>query len=500
MTTPVTSQVTTPQAAEYLPASLTFLIANFQSFITIKLESSNYFAWKSQVENALKATSLFAFADGSYEIPPPETQDTSGNTIPNPNFVRWQTIDRMLLSCLMATLTPSILPHVVGSHHTFQIWTKLEEKFSVLSRTHILDLKKRLYSLKKTTSMEKYLDSVKEIVQKLEASGSVMDDGEIVFHTINGLPEEKYLSLKQTIRTQCATTSLSFSAVSAMLMSEDFYLDDSHDTPSSTILLAQLHGSGSQGVPTVVQPSASSQIGSQAGPFQYPIQFGAQAPQFGSSSSQIPIFNPPNFGHNNFGGNRFNRNQNRPKGGPSFFKNAFPMDFPFPIGSCQICGRFNHQASTCYYRQNLGYRPPSFGYSTQVPSHGHGFSQSDHFLGQGFSPSPGQGSHGFQSSFGQGFQSPRPQALMLSGNSIPPYISGPLYPSPQGYGSYGSGYPSGFASEPNPLPWFNGSSGQQGSGSGFYGGPPPSSSPWYFDSGATSHLKLSQLHQLIQLC
>lgn len=219
----MTSQSAAPssQSAEYIPPSLAFLIANFQSFITVRLESSNYFAWKSQVENALKANSLFAYADGSFEIPSPEAQDASGNTIPNPAYSRWQTVDRMLLSCLMATLTPSILPHVVGSDHTFQIWSKLEEKYSVHSQTHILDLKRRLYNLKKTTSMEKYLDSVKELVQKLEASGSHIDDAEIVFHTVNGLPEEVYLSLKQTIRTQCATTSISFSAVSAMLMSED---------------------------------------------------------------------------------------------------------------------------------------------------------------------------------------------------------------------------------------------------------------------------------------
>lgn len=216
---------------------------------------------------------MFAYADGSFETPSPETQDASGNTIPNPAYSRWQTVDRMLLSCLMATLTPSILPHVVGSDHTFQIWSKLEEKYSVHSQTHILDLKRRLYNLKKTTSMEKYLDSVKELVQKLEASGSHIDDAEIVFHTVNGLPEEAYLSLKQTIRTQCATTSISFSAVSAMLMSEDLYLDHSNEASSSTILLAQHQGSVNQVTPTG-HPAFTSQvpqIPSSSSAFQYSV-------------------------------------------------------------------------------------------------------------------------------------------------------------------------------------------------------------------------------------
>lgn len=158
------------KTVESIPSSLSFLIANFQSFITIKLDSSNYFAWKSQIENALKANNLFPYLDGSIAIPASEIQDASGNNISNPEFVKWQTVDLMLLSCIMATLTPSILPHVVGSNYTFQVWAKLEAKYSILSQTHMLDLKKRLYSLKKTTSMEKYLDFVKELVQKLEAS------------------------------------------------------------------------------------------------------------------------------------------------------------------------------------------------------------------------------------------------------------------------------------------------------------------------------------------
>lgn len=113
---------TSTTSTAYLPPSLAFLIANFQSFITIKLDSSNYFAWKTQVENALKATSLFHFVDGSRPTPPPCLVDASGVQTPNTEFASWTTVDRMLLSCLIATLTPSILPHVVGSDHTCQLW------------------------------------------------------------------------------------------------------------------------------------------------------------------------------------------------------------------------------------------------------------------------------------------------------------------------------------------------------------------------------------------
>lgn len=82
----------------------------------------------------------------------------------------------MLLCCIIATLTPQNLPHVVGAKHTHDLWSKSKEKFSVLSRTHIQELKNRLYTLKKNTSMEQYLDYIKGILLKLEASECHMDD------------------------------------------------------------------------------------------------------------------------------------------------------------------------------------------------------------------------------------------------------------------------------------------------------------------------------------
>lgn len=207
--------------SSHLPPTLAFLIANFPSFISVKLDNSNYFTWKTQVENALKANSLFEYADGSLGIPPSYVVDTSGNKNPNPTFEQWQIVDRMLFSCLIATLSPSVLPHIVGSTYLFQLWNKLEEKFNVLSRSHVHDLKRKLYSLNKTGTMEQYLDFIKEIVQKLAASGSYVDDEELVFHTLNGL-KTGFKSLKQTVRSR--PESFTFSSLTSLLMAEDLHM------------------------------------------------------------------------------------------------------------------------------------------------------------------------------------------------------------------------------------------------------------------------------------
>lgn len=409
----------TSSSTEYLPASLSFLIANFQSFVTVKLDSSNYFAWKTQIENALIANSLFDYATGLVQVPDSEIEDPTGNKVSNPAFEKWGTIDRMLMSCIIATVTPSVLPHIVGSKRTCEVWTRLEEKFSSLSRTHIQDLKCRIYSLKKTTSMEQYLDSIKVLVQRLEATGSHMEDEELVFHTLKGLPDPTYRSFKQAIRTRFETAPLTFSGLVSMLMAEDLYLD-TEQVDTSTILLTQ--GGNTSSSTTPQNAAGTSLISQTSQPFQFPVSFGAQAPQFGPMYPQMP-----SSGHQSYGGNRSNRNYSsgqRSYGGNRNNRN-YSMDFSFPPGSCQICGKTNHQASHCYHRQNLGYRPPQFG------------NQSGNQFGNQFGMSS-------QNQFGmlpQGSSSSqRPQAFMLNvdnfGNSNQGYVYSPYSPNLQQQPSY----------------------------------------------------------------
>lgn len=322
----------------YLPPFLSFLIANFQSFITIKLDSSNYFAWKTQVENALKATSLFHFVDRSGPIPSPSLVDISGVQTPNPEFVAWNTVDRMLLSCLVATLTPPILPHVVGSDHTHQLWTKLEEKFSLLSRSHILDLRRKIYSLNKTGTMEQYLDYIKGIIQRLAAFGTQMDDEELVFHTLNGLKSEGYDSLKQTIRTRI--DDMTFSSLSSLLLAEELHLTPDADFASS-ILVTQHH---LQSAPSHVASTSNTQSVPHLSPSgilptsvpPLPFQFPNPAP---TSHQLLPTFPTPQYN-----GPRFTRNPNRFKGNqfaPSQFSKSFSPGFQsYPSYQGQPQGQF----------------------------------------------------------------------------------------------------------------------------------------------------------------
>lgn len=463
-----------------LPSSLSFLIANFQSFITIRLESSNYFAWKTQVENALKANDLFDFVNGSVLAPVSYVLDASGNKVVNPEFTRWTTVDRMLLSCLIATLTPSILPHIVGSDHTSQFWNKLEEKFSLLSRSHIHDFKRRLYNLNKTGSMEQYIDSIKEIVQKLAASGHFVEDEDLIFHALNGL-KTGYSSFKQTIRTR--TEPLSFSTFASMLMAEELHVENENSNITS-ILLTQNTGSANTSFQPGVHPSNGSPLPPllpQSQPYQFPFPAPQQQQLYPSSYSGNQRNNRPN--------QRNTRYQNSNSG-----------------GGCQICGKTNHLAYLCYHRKNLSYRPMgNFGGNSGNfgGTSGNFGGSSGNFGGNSGSSRGPNGGYGSQGNYGNAGHTSQASAGYGPPNGAgfgPPNGSSSSTP-PSGFSGFGGGSgpmppASALFTTTDPMGYYN-----SGPSDGDYAlgvnhayasqqsvNPTPPPAPWFLNSGATSHV------------
>lgn len=166
-----------------LPPSLAFLISNFHSFVTIKLDATNYLLWR-----IMRANGFYEYLDGSIVCPPTHIQNTEGTLVPNSKFALWKLIDTQLLMCLTASLSPSTLPYILGLHHAWQVWISLSNRYNSLSKSHVQDLKGRLYTITKTSTIEKYVDTIKEYAQKLVAAGSPVDDEDLIFHTLRGLP------------------------------------------------------------------------------------------------------------------------------------------------------------------------------------------------------------------------------------------------------------------------------------------------------------------------
>lgn len=208
------------------------------------------------------------------------------------------------------------------------MWESLSTRYNFLSETHVQELRDQLYNLSK---IEAYIDNIQDLAKKLVAAGSPVDDDELVFRALQGLPTV-FNGLRTTVRVvRTRGHNVCFAELVTMMKGEEKQLSkatsevDVHSTVlvASHSNLSQSHTpSGSSATPTpVTQPHVDTSQSLGVGYNQF-----ASFPQ----STPQPQYFPSNF-----------RNFNRGRGtrGPQF-----------PRNSCEICGRSNHSTNYCYYR------------------------------------------------------------------------------------------------------------------------------------------------------
>ncbi|KAH7841417.1 hypothetical protein Vadar_029614 [Vaccinium darrowii] len=253
-----------------------------------------------------------------------------------------------------------ILASNEGLRHAYQVWDSLAKRYNVISENHIQELKDELYNVSKTSTIEAYIDKIQEIAQKLTATGCVIEDDEIVFRALQGLPKV-FNGLRTAVRAmRTRGYKVTFDELVTMMKSEEAQLskETSNLDVHNTVLVAS-HGNTSQNqnsrglVPNMVQPQQQG-YGTAYGRSENPSQ-----QQFISENSQQQ---QQYFPSNNM---RYNNNNRGKGGGRSRFH-------------CDICGRTNHSTDYCYYKtggsgsQWRGYgnaQPQGFASSQQYTTH-----------------------------------------------------------------------------------------------------------------------------------
>lgn len=204
--------------------------------------------------------------------------------------MRWQLIDNQLLSCLTASLSASTLPLVLGLEHAYEVWSCLEERFNSMSRSNIHDLKRTLFNFTKIGTIEQYIDEIKLCAQKLGAVGYMVDDDDLVFHTLNGLPKI-FDPMKSAIGAQ---RDLKFHELVSILKAEEIRLHKSKGESSATsvfVATQKLQDLNVAGPSNSSQGSIIQNSGSFSGPMiHFPSQPVLQYPQPQMVQSQVPMF------------------------------------------------------------------------------------------------------------------------------------------------------------------------------------------------------------------
>ncbi|KAL4340620.1 hypothetical protein GQ457_08G035800 [Hibiscus cannabinus] len=295
--------------------------------ISVRLDDDNFLLWKQQVLLLVRGHGLEHFLDESTAVPSKTVVNSGSEIALNPAYVRFQKQDSSLASWLLSTISPNVLPQLVGVETSATIWKVVLKLYAQLSTTKIMHLHCRLRSLKKgNLSMRNFVSQVKEVCDLLATCGSKISDIEQVATVLNGLPAE-YDPFVVVITGSKET--FTFDSAVSVLVDAETRLMDPFRLPVG-INLAQ----------------HSSTVESHSN---------------GSGASQAPSARPYR-SDDSSSGSRY-RGKSRLQ--------------------CQICGKLGHTADRCWHRFNQNYRGTAhtssgFGPNANLSQFSTGDSQANH--------------------------------------------------------------------------------------------------------------------------
>ncbi|KAE8674326.1 hypothetical protein F3Y22_tig00111758pilonHSYRG00069 [Hibiscus syriacus] len=173
---------------------------------SIKLTSTNYLSWKTQVEAILIGYDLQKFIDGSHPAPPPTI--TANNVISiNPAYQTWLRQDKLLFGALVGTLSPSLIPLITQFKTSYEAWQVLANTYARPSRGQIKQLKDHLKNnTKGSQSITDYMQSIKIRADELATLGKPLDHEDLIEKVLEGL-DENYQSIIDSVNGRDSTIS-----------------------------------------------------------------------------------------------------------------------------------------------------------------------------------------------------------------------------------------------------------------------------------------------------
>ena len=211
-------------------ASIT--VQNITGMVPTKLSRLNYITWRSLFIPVLKRFKLLGLVTGTDLCPPQFVCDSSGSRVSNPEFDLWCERDQILMIWINSTLSEDLFPLTVGMKDSRSLWQSLERRFTGAFRTHVHSLRSKIQTIQKgDSSMSDYLNSLKEISDKLAAAGDPISESDLVAYTLSDLPDA-YESFIDSIETR--PDSVTPDELHGMLLSKEISLQKRKTRASSS--------------------------------------------------------------------------------------------------------------------------------------------------------------------------------------------------------------------------------------------------------------------------
>ena len=225
-----------------------FLLSNISNYVTVKLDHTNYLMWKFQITGILDAYSLidhleeptlcpsqFILGHRDHDLEVPEV---------NPLYLQWKTRDKTFFSLISSTLSPSAISLVMGQTTASGIWRVILNRYTSISHSSVLNLKRELHSIKKNSdSVTQYLQKIKEARDKLVSVGVFIDDEEILHIVLQGLPSD-FHSFTSAMLTK--NEAVRFEELHTLMKTEKDLLKSAMDNSKEIAHMAMVANKNSQ--------------------------------------------------------------------------------------------------------------------------------------------------------------------------------------------------------------------------------------------------------------
>lgn len=186
--------------------------------VSIKLDDENFHTWKQQALGTIKGFRLQKFISEAQKGGMPKKfsndEDEELRKI-SFEYENWEQQDQLILTWLLASMSPNLHTRMVGYDYAYQIWKKIEVFFASQTRAKVSKLKTQIKNVKKVGSLNEYLLTIKKIVDTLAAVGSPIDDDEHIQVILDGLPDE-YDSIVASILSR--TDPYTIQEIEALMM------------------------------------------------------------------------------------------------------------------------------------------------------------------------------------------------------------------------------------------------------------------------------------------
>ncbi|GMY39318.1 Retrovirus-related Pol polyprotein from transposon RE2 [Fagus crenata] len=177
---------------------------NITAQINEKLTPSTIPQWRAQFEALLIGYNLLDYVEGIFPCP-----SSTGTTADELRKTHWVRQDKLILSAILASTSPSITPPIAAAKTSHGAWTKLKTLYASRSRTP------------RQSAITNYLHTVKALADEIAIIDHSISDDDLTLYVLNGLGPD-FREIAGPIRAR--ESSLTFEELHDLLVGHEGYL------------------------------------------------------------------------------------------------------------------------------------------------------------------------------------------------------------------------------------------------------------------------------------